>query len=59
MDEVARTGEPILVTKNGKPVAELRPHRPRRRTLRGAWKGRAAIRGDIVAPLDADWDASR
>lgn len=26
MDQVARTGEPVLVTKNGKPVAELRPH---------------------------------
>nr|NDG06974.1 type II toxin-antitoxin system Phd/YefM family antitoxin [Oxalobacteraceae bacterium] len=27
MDQVARTGETILVTKNGKPIAELRPHR--------------------------------
>ena len=26
MDEVARTGKPVLVTKNGKPIAELRPH---------------------------------
>ena len=29
MDEAARTGKPVLVTKHGKPVAELRPHRPR------------------------------
>lgn len=29
MDEVARTGKAVLVTKNGKPVAELRPHRAR------------------------------
>lgn len=28
IDQVARTGRPLLVTKNRKPVAELRPHRP-------------------------------
>lgn len=28
MDEVARTGEPLLVTKRGRPVAELRPATP-------------------------------
>ncbi len=25
MDEVARTGEPVVITKNGKPVAQLGP----------------------------------
>jgi prevent-host-death family protein len=30
MDEVARTGKPLLITKNGKPIAELRPHLPPR-----------------------------
>lgn len=36
MDQVARTGETIVVTKNGKPVAELRPHRqPRAKSLIG------------------------
>jgi prevent-host-death family protein len=29
MDEVARTGNPVVITKNGKPVAELVPHRSR------------------------------
>lgn len=59
MDEVARTGETILVTKNGKPVAELRPHRgPRAKSLIGLHRGRIKIRGDIVSPVGADlWDA--
>jgi prevent-host-death family protein len=59
MDEVARTGETILVTKNGKPVAELRPHRgPRAKSLIGLHKGRLRIRGDIVSPVGTDlWDA--
>ncbi|MCC6196191.1 MAG: type II toxin-antitoxin system Phd/YefM family antitoxin [Burkholderiales bacterium] len=51
MDEVARTGKTILVTKNGKPVAELRPHRaPRAKSLIGLHRGRIRIRGDIIAP---------
>jgi prevent-host-death family protein len=51
MDQVARTGETILVTKNGKPIAELRPHRPpRAKSLIGLHKDRIEIRGDIVSP---------
>ncbi|MEO8441208.1 MAG: type II toxin-antitoxin system Phd/YefM family antitoxin [Betaproteobacteria bacterium] len=52
MDEVARTGRTIVVTKNGKPVAELRPHRaPRAKSLIGLHKGQIGIRGDIISPL--------
>ena len=40
MDEVARTGEAVIITKNGKPVAELVPHRPRKRSASGAARGR-------------------
>ena len=57
MDEVAATGEPVLITKNGVPVAELISARRRPGTLFGALKGAVAIRGDIVAPVDARWDA--
>ncbi len=52
MDEVARTGKTIVVTKNGKPVAELRPHRaPRAKSLIGLHKGQITISGDIVSPI--------
>lgn len=59
MDEVARTGKTIVVTKNGKPVAELRPHRPpRAKSLIGLHKGQIKINGDIVSPIGADlWEA--
>lgn len=61
MDQVARTGETIVVTKNGKPVAELRPHRPpRAKTLIGLHKGQVLVRGDIVAPLGKRlWEAMK
>jgi prevent-host-death family protein len=59
MDQVARTGETIVVTKNGKPVAELRPHRPpRAKSLIGLHKGTVEIRGDIVSATTSRlWEA--
>ncbi len=61
MDEVARTGRTIVVTKNGRPIAELQPHRPpRAKSIIGLQKDRIAIKGDIVSPLDAGlWDAMK
>lgn len=59
MDQVARTGETILVTKNGKPIAELRPHRPPRvKSPFGLHKGEIEILGDIIEPVDTGlWNA--
>jgi prevent-host-death family protein len=59
MDRVARTGETILVTKNGRPIAELRPHRkPRAKSLIGLHKGKIKILGDIISPIGVeDWEA--
>ena len=59
MDQVARTGETILVTKNGKPVAELRPHRPpRAKSIIGIHKGQIEILGDIISPIGTSlWKA--
>jgi prevent-host-death family protein len=57
MDEVARTGATIVITKNGKPVAELVPHRPRKPRARGILKDVLFITGDIISPIDVEWDA--
>jgi prevent-host-death family protein len=61
MDHVARTGETLTITKNGKPVAELRPHRPpRAKSLIGLHKGQVEITGDIVAPIGAElWETAK
>ena len=57
MDEVAATGEPVLITKNGVPVAQLIPARNKPETLFGALKGHMSLKGDIIAPVDVQWDA--
>ena len=59
MDEIAETGETLLITKNGKPVAELRPAVKRPRTLAGLHKGQIDILGDIIDPIDVEWEAER
>lgn len=61
MDQVARTGETIIVTKNGRPVAELRPHRPpRAKSLIGLHEGQIDLRHDIVSPIGTElWEAIR
>ena len=57
MDEVERTGQGVVITKNGKPVAELVPHRGRKKNARGILKNRLFITGDIISPIDVEWDA--
>jgi len=59
MDEVATSGVPLVITKNGRPVAQLGPVVSRPPTLAGAHKGEITILGDIVEPLGGDWEAAR
>lgn len=57
MDDVAATGEPIIITKNGHPVCQLVPYRHKPKTLYGALKGSVVITGELIAPLDVTWEA--
>ena len=57
MDEVAENGEEIVITKNGKPVAKLTAYRERPKTLFGIDKDRLEILGDIISPIDVEWEA--
>ena len=57
MDEVAATGEEIVITKNGRPVSRLMPYREKPNTLFGIDRGRIVILGDIVEPIDVEWEA--
>jgi len=55
LDEVARSGRPLVVTKRGKPVAQVVPIKASKpRSLLGS----VIEKGDIVAPLDQQWEAA-
>jgi prevent-host-death family protein len=62
LERVRKTHRPVLVTRFGKPVAEIVPPqapKPKRRRL-GAMAGTVSIRGDIVAPVvePSEWEAA-
>ncbi len=57
MDEVAATGEEIVITKNGRPVSKLMPYREKPKTLFGIDRDKIVILGDIVEPIDVEWEA--
>jgi prevent-host-death family protein len=59
MDEVAATGEPIIITKSGQPICQLIPYRSKPKTLYGALQANITIMGDLIAPLDIAWEALR
>ena len=53
LEQVRRTGKPIRVTRFGKPVAEIVPPSPARRSGNwlGSMKSSFDIVGDIVSPV--------
>ena len=57
MDQVASSGQELVITKNQKPVAKLTPYRQRPKTLLGVDEGRIEIVGDIMSPIESDWEA--
>lgn len=59
MDEVAATGETVVITKNGIPITEMVPAKRRPETLFGALKGSMIYMGDVVSPIDEEWEAER
>jgi prevent-host-death family protein len=54
LDEVAETGEPIVITKRGRPVARVIPERVKR-----ARPPSCKVLGDIVSPIGGDWDVDK
>lgn len=57
MDSVAETGETWVVTKNGKPVAELRPYSGGHIDSPWGLHPDLEILGDIIEPLAEDqWE---
>lgn len=58
MDAAAATGETWVITKNGKPVAELRPFSGQRAQTPFGLHPTLELHGDLVAPLEEDlWKA--
>jgi antitoxin (DNA-binding transcriptional repressor) of toxin-antitoxin stability system len=62
LDEVGVSGEAIVITKRGRPVAQLTAVKPERADdWLGAMSDRGEIRGDLISPASepGEWDALR
>ncbi len=62
LDRVQSTGEPVLILKRGRPVAELLPaKRSQAEYPQMELEGTVTIVGDIIEPVipEEDWDCLR
>ncbi len=58
MDDVANGHEEVIITKRGKPVARLTALEKPKTTF-GCMAGTVTILGDIMSPIDDEWDAMK
>lgn len=58
LDEVAEKRKPLIITKRGRPVAEVVPIREETDIV-GSMRGTGEILGDIISPLDVEWEAMK
>jgi prevent-host-death family protein len=62
LEKVNKTGQPILVTRFGQPIARIEPPTsPTKRIKLGGAVGSMRIIGDIVGPISdiSDWEAAQ
>jgi prevent-host-death family protein len=58
LDQVATRGTRVVITKRGRPVAELVPVKSSIPPLKGSWIGKVRVVGDIVNFKD-DWEENQ
>lgn len=59
LDRVSRSREEIVITRYGKPIARLTPIEPEeKRSIIGWLAGTVTIHGDIIEPIDVEWEAN-
>lgn len=58
LEEVRQTRQPLLVTRHGKPVAEISPFVAQNDTDENPLKGSVLFQGDLISPLDERWDSA-
>lgn len=58
LDQVAESRETLVITKRGKAVAEVHPV-PDRGDFVGSMRGSVEILGDIISPIDVEWEAMK
>ena len=58
LDQVKEERQTLVITKHGKPVAQVTPI-PAQENIVGSMKGSVLWMGDIISPIDVEWDAMK
>jgi prevent-host-death family protein len=60
LDRVKKTGQPVIVTRKGEPIAQVIPPPAPKKTgsWLGSFKSTGKITGDIISPVmeEKDWE---
>lgn len=59
LKDVETKGDRIVITRRGRPVAEVVPSKATARPLRGMWKDSVKLLGDIVYFSDNEWESEK
>ncbi len=57
LEQVNMSGEPLTLLKDGTPFTRILPCRSKKKSLFGMHESKIQIHGDIVSPVDVEWDA--
>lgn len=57
LEEVRKTRQPLVVTRHGRPVAEISPYVEKKSAKENPLKGSILHQGDLVSPTDVSWDS--
>ena len=58
LQEVNDTNETIIITKHGRPLAEVRPCAKDLDNALGKFRGSVVQEGDLIGPIQEEWEAS-
>jgi prevent-host-death family protein len=58
LDQVAEERATLVITKHGRPVAQVVPM-PAEKNIIGAMRGSVLWEGDIISPIDVEWEAMK
>ena len=59
LEHVNKSGESLTLLKNGAPFTRILPCRPIKKSLFGMHKDKIQIHGDIISPIDEEWEAMK
>lgn len=59
LQELHETNETLIITKHGKPFAEVRPCGKDLENALKRFRGSVVYSGDLISPIDEEWEAAR